>query len=187
MRAIFSFFLILLFSACSAINESEDNAHHKIIDTSADIKSDCVLTVNPVMSCSLSSANGEVQLTVNLDSISDGEWIIKNLKLQGSKSTQILKGSEAITLFEGDSLIVKYRDINFDNRADIAVSTSFGTPNLYFDYWINSQKDEYQFLGNYPDFEIDANTQKLTANVKSNAATYRRQIWTWRGTELIEE
>lgn len=186
MRFIFSVCFVLLFSACSSNNQREDNTRDNITDASAEIKSECVLTAKSVRSCLLSSTDDEIQITVRLDSVSDGEWVIKNVELQELGNIQLITGSEAVTLFEGDSLVVRFQDINFDNRADVAVSTSFGAPNLYFDYWIKSQQGEYQFVGNYPDFKIDSNAQQLISNTKSNAETYRRQVWVWRGEELIE-
>ncbi|GAB2199093.1 hypothetical protein MAH4_32620 [Sessilibacter sp. MAH4] len=41
------------------------------------------------------------------------------------------------------------------------------------------------FLGNYPAFKIDFETQTLLSKVKINAANYEQQVWHWDNLTLI--
>ncbi|MBU6950695.1 hypothetical protein [Hahella sp. HN01] len=86
----------------------------------------------------------------------------------------------------GDRGYISFEDINFDNHADIAVTTSLGAANLYLDYWVYSEEQKrYVKVGNYPVFKLQPDTQTLTTEVRLNAAQYDRKAYQWRGLELV--
>jgi len=87
-----------------------------------------------------------------------------------------------------DTGYIKNKDINFDGHADIAITTSFGTPNLYFDYWVYDTKEEgFIYVGNYGDFDIDIDKKILLTNEKINAANYKKSSYQWQGNTLISK
>lgn len=88
----------------------------------------------------------------------------------------------------GDIGIVSFADINFDNVPDIAISTSFGVANQYFDYWTyNPKSGKYTSVGNHPRLNPNPADKTLTANVKLNAAAYQSQKYVWDRDKLIRQ
>ncbi|WP_460051902.1 XAC2610-related protein [Sessilibacter sp. MAH2] len=145
----------------------------------------CELTIGDANGCTFNSENSSINLSLNLNPVGSHEQLIESISVTQESETHTLIGSPEISVFNDDILIMQYRDINFDGRLDLAVSTSFGTPNLYFDYWLNSEANGFIFLGNYPAFKIDSETQTLLSKVKINAANYEQQVWHWDNLTLI--
>ena len=62
-------------------------------------------------------------------------------------------------------------DINFDGRADLLFSTRRGTSNVYADYWLFvPETEDFQYLGNYPTFRVDAVHRELSTYEGGGAA-----------------
>jgi hypothetical protein len=102
-----------------------------------------------------------------------------------SHGNQTLVVSPDISILAGDIGYVLFPDINFDSNPDLAVTTSFGTPNLYLDYWVfDPTQQKYIFVGNYPKFDINTKTKTLGATIKDSAEQYQTIDWKWNGNSL---
>lgn len=90
-------------------------------------------------------------------------------------------------MLDGDVGVVSFEDIDFDGHLDIALSTSFGLPNLYLDYWVYSaKKDVFIKVGNYSKFDIDSKNRVLTNTQKESAAKYVKNTFSWDAGKLIK-
>ena len=69
----------------------------------------------------------------------------------------------------------------------MALTTSFGTANLYLDYWLfDSSTKKFIFVGNFSQFKIDKKNKTLTSIEKQNAARYVTKVFQWKGVTLHE-
>jgi hypothetical protein len=91
-------------------------------------------------------------------------------------------------LLEGDRGFLSFEDINFDGIPDIAVTTSFGLPNLYMDYWVfDKATKKFAKIGNYTQFTVNAESKTLTNQIKDNATTYQQHEYFFKDINLIEK
>jgi len=183
-------FIILVSSACESENSQNTNIDEKPLGKNASqiIEiTECKQAASSHMFCRLSSNDQAIEVKLNLETLAEDEWLIKSVTLSDSAGKNLItvEGSDEVILLEGDILLMQYRDINFDNKMDLAISTSFGTPNLYFDYWIKTATNRYLYVGNHPVFLIDTTKKQLSTSTKSNAAEYQQQQWEWQGKELV--
>jgi len=78
-------------------------------------------------------------------------------------------------------------DINFDGRADLLFSTRRGTSNVYADYWLFvPATEEFEYLGNYPTFRVDAVHRELSTYEGGGAAglIYEQNLYRFIGGRL---
>jgi hypothetical protein len=101
---------------------------------------------------------------------------------------QLLDISDDTSMLEGDKGIILFEDINFDGIPDLAVSTSFGLANLYMDYWtFDKEKDQFVKVGNYARFTLHPSDKSLSNTVKTDAATYQENTYTWKSGKLVRK
>lgn len=192
------FVALLIASGCESSNETvtaettSDLAKISVksIEPSNVIVESCNITFAQKQAdpCVLSSANKSYKVTVNTQVLAEDEWLILSLTVldKNSSSSLTLKGTNNISAIEGDIITLKLRDINFDGNVDLAMSTSFGVVNQYFDYWINDPvKGGFKYIGNYPDFAVDNEKRTLKATIKENAANYKNKEWQWLDDQLV--
>lgn len=149
-----------------------------------EVEKECVFLFSSANKCSLNDTAVELVLK----KIADDEKLIKSLKVSVNTKIQELKVSDDISILDGDKGLIVLQDINFDSYLDIAVSTSFGLPNLYMDYWVyDSNNKNFIYIGNYTRFTIDKKNKKLSNRVKINAAKYENQKHTWKGINLVKQ
>jgi hypothetical protein len=176
MKLISIIFGILFFNAC--------DAQHKKTETKY-TNTECNFSFEELNQCSYRYQSYEIIIDFTSESIAEDERKITELLVKLNGIQQILKTSPDTTLFDGDIGHISFSDINFDGIPDLAITTSFGTSNLYLDYWVfNIQQKKYIFVGNYPQFTIDDNEKKLKATIKNNAADYQSVEWHWKSDTL---
>lgn len=77
--------------------------------------------------------------------------------------TQSLTVHDMTPVTKGDEVFIGTSDLNFDGYNDLLFATSRGTANTYADYWLFApSKQEFDYLGNYPIFTIDADQHRLS-------------------------
>ncbi|WP_049631415.1 hypothetical protein [Cellvibrio sp. pealriver] len=145
----------------------------------------CEFSFEKLDPCSYQINSSPIIVTITTTSIADDEKLIAQLVTNVNENSQILTVIENTSLFEGDIGYVSFADINFDDVPDLAITTSFGTPNLYLDYWVfDSATRQYVYVGNYSEFTLDKKNQTVTTTVKDAADSYTTTKWYWQGTEL---
>jgi hypothetical protein len=108
------------------------------------------------------------------------------VEMDGIKTIQNI--SPDTSMLDGDIGIVLFDDINFDGTPDLAISTSFGVANQYFDYWVrDNASGKYLSLGSLPKLSLNKTSKTLEATVKLNAANYEKQVYEWLGNNLIRK
>lgn len=152
--------------------------------TGSDIECSFQLGTDPV--CSYKTDKDAIQVSLATKKISDTEIALVKAHVTFDGKRQTLVVSPDVTMTAGDIGVVSFADINFDNLPDIAISTSFGIANQYFDYWASDAKlKTYKPIGNYPKLSADRANKILTANVKLNAAAYEVQSYSWEKGKLL--
>lgn len=127
-------------------------------------------------------------LTVSLEGhlIADDEKELTHLIVNRDQETLRLPISSGVSLIEGDIGYILFDDINFDQRPDVAVSTSFGTPNWYLDYWTAAEHaKEFNYVGNFPRLHADEASRTLSTEERVNAASYQTTTWRWEDGQLV--
>jgi hypothetical protein len=146
---------------------------------------ECNISFENLEQCVYKSSNHEVTVNVASESIAEDEKLITKLAVNTNSIQQILDISPGTTLLDGDLGYISFSDINFDDVPDLAITTSFGAPNLYLDYWVfNVQQKKYISIGNYPHLIIDEDKKTLKATVKSSAENYQTTEWRWNNNKL---
>ncbi|PCJ14847.1 MAG: hypothetical protein COB04_14380 [Gammaproteobacteria bacterium] len=120
-------------------------------------------------------------------SVDINEREMLNLRVRHGGISHDLDISPDTVMLEGDVGVISFEDINFDGYPDVAISTSFGLPNLYLDYWVYlPEKNIFVKVGNYSKFTIDVENRVLTNTQKESAAEYGCNTFYWLAYELIK-
>lgn len=119
--------------------------------------------------------------------VSEHELQLTHVVLNSGQERITLSLSHSVSIMPGDRGYVLVEDINFDQRPDIGISTSFGVANAYLDYWVTSENaEQFHYVGNFPRLEVDSKTQTLSATVRVSAANYENKRWRWEDQELVQ-
>jgi hypothetical protein len=146
---------------------------------------ECNFSFENLDQCVYKSQLYEVTVNVASENIADDEKLITSLSVKTNNLHQVLTISHDTTILDGDLGYISFSDINFDGVPDLAITTSFGAPNLYLDYWVfNVQQEKYVSVGNYPQLIINEQKKTLKTTVKNNAENYRTKEWHWRQDKL---
>lgn len=169
-------FLILFFvQACEAQQDTFDQALEK----------ECEISFGKFDQCSFKTPSYEISVDVITEDVAEDEKLISAVVIKNNSTEQTLPVTEATSMLDGDIGYISFSDINFDSVPDLAIPTSFGTPNLYLDYWVyDSQKQGYEYVGNFPQFSIDKTKKIITTRVKESAADYQVAEWHWKEGKL---
>jgi hypothetical protein len=154
--------------------------------TNAD--TECLFKFNAKPVCTYQYNKHTISILLVTKPIAENEIELTQVTIDadGKKTTHNL--SPETSMIDGDTGIVMFDDINFDGIPDLAVSTSFGVANQYFDYWVrDTSSDEYKSVGNLPKLTINKVNKTLEATVKLNAANYEKQIYSWQGSKLVRK
>ncbi len=151
------------------------------------VKSDveCEFSFDNLHACSYKDEQHNLQVAILTEEVADDEKLLTALVVTSGTVKKELSITPETSILDGDIGFISFADINFDSIPDLAITTSFGTPNLYFDYWIyNALKNEYIAVGNHPQFVLNSQTKTLTTTIKNSAADYKSQEWHWVNNEL---
>lgn len=148
----------------------------------------CTFRFNPEPVCSFKADQHAIEVKIITKNLADTEIALIQAKVVTNGKHDIVSISPDVSMNAGDIGIVSFADINFDNIPDIAISTSFGVANQYFDYWTyDPGSKKYTSVGNHPRLNPNPADKTLTANVKLNAATYQSQKYVWDRGKLIRQ
>ncbi|MGM8224970.1 XAC2610-related protein [Cellvibrio sp. ARAG 10.3] len=169
-------FLILIFvQACEAKQDTFDQALEK----------ECGIAFGKLDECSFKTPSYDISVAIITEDVAEDEKLISAVVIKNNSTKQTLPVTEATSMLDGDVGYISFSDINFDSVPDLAIPTSFGTPNLYLDYWVyDVQKQAYEYLGNFPQFSIDKKRKIITTRVKESAAEYQIAEWHWNKGKL---
>lgn len=144
------------------------------------------LSAQPV--CSFKKGKHAFEVALATKRLADTEVALTRAKVVADDKQHVLSLSPDVSMTTGDIGIVSFADINFDNVPDLAISTSFGVANQYFDYWTYDPKNaKYHSLGNYPRLNANPADKTLTASVKLNAAHYETRKYFWDKGRLVRK
>jgi len=136
--------------------------------------------------CSFISEETSIIVELKTKEINDAEKLLTGLQVLLNNQEHLLSVSEDITLFEHDIGYILLTDINFDGFPDLALSTSFGVANQYFDYWTYQPAHEkYEFIGNLPKLGLDKENNHLHSVIKINANEYKETSYSWHDGQLV--
>lgn len=114
------------------------------------------------------------------------EQVITHITITAAGLSQNLPVSADTTLHEQATGIVFMPDINADGHPDLALMTSYGTPNSYYDYWLFLPRTgKFQFTGNFPKLEKSAEGNYWQADVKLDAVHTEKQCFYWQSEVFI--
>ena len=169
------FLALLSIHACEA---QPDTAHQAV-------ERECEISFQKFGPCTLKTSEYKISAKIITEDIAEDEKLISAVAIKNNNVVQTLSITEGTSMLDGDVGYVSFSDINFDNIPDLAVPTSFGTPNLYLDYWVfDAQQKKYSFVGNYPQLSIDKTKKIITTRVKESAASYQVTQWNWKEGNL---
>lgn len=152
----------------------------------ADVECTFQFSTEPV--CSYNAGNHFVKVTLVTKKLADDERVLTQAKVASQGKQHVLSMSPDVSMMAGDIGIVSFVDINFDNIPDVAVSTSFGLANQYFDYWTYDPKaKQYVSVGNHPKLNPNSIDKTLAATIKLDATTYQQQKYSWEGGKLVRK
>jgi hypothetical protein len=169
---------------CSLLFVNACDAQPKQNQISA-AQTECEFSFKELRPCTYNTSAYDIKVSIGSEIVADDEKIIRKIITNVNDIEQVLPVSADTSILDGDLGYISFADINFDKVPDLAVTTSFGTPNLYLDYWIYDVKQKkYISVGNYPKFTINENKKTLSATIKSNAETYQNIEWSWNNNKL---
>lgn len=172
-------FAILSIAGCSQPASSQ---------TAKDPEVECTFQVSAEPACLYKTSAHSVKVLLTIKRLAEDEIALINANVIFDGKPHTLSISPDVTMIKGDIGIVNFADINFDKIPDIAVSTSFGVANQYYDYWTyDPDSKSYHSIGNYPKLSINPTDRTLSATVKQNAAVYQTQKYFWNGRKLIKK
>jgi len=146
---------------------------------------DCYFEQSTAPICVFNVGKNAIRVLLKTMPLSDDEIALTDARVSDNGKEYTLKLSPDVSMIKGDTGIISITDVNFDGHTDMAISTSFGVANQYFDYWIfDAKKSSYQKVGNYPKFQIDTSTKTLRTSIKLNAAQYETKKYYWVGDKL---
>lgn len=167
-------------AACSTAEPQETSAHNQSVE--------CEFLFHELDSCGYQSKDTEVKVQIKTTVIEEDELGLMALSVENNRKKFALNVSPDTTLIDGEIGVISFADINFDNTADLAITTSFGVANLYFDYWVyQPEKVGYVYIGNLPKLMLDPATKTVSTKIKLNAASYEENIFIWNGDVLIKQ
>lgn len=148
-------------------------------------KTECHFSFENVTKCFYKISNYDITTDIELENIANDEKHLKKIHIKINGNQQTLTVSKDTNILAGDIGYISFADINFDKIPDLAITTSFGTPNLYLDYWVfDSKQQKYLSVGNYPKFTINEQKKTLNAKIKNSAENYQNQDWHWNNHTL---
>jgi hypothetical protein len=148
-------------------------------------QTECEFSSTQLNTCMYKTSLYDVKISIESEVVSDDEKTIKKITAKVNNVDQSLEVSPDTSILDGDLGYISFADINFDKVPDLALTTSFGTPNLYLDYWVyDSKQKKYISVGNYPKFTINEQKKTLSATIKSNAENYHNIEWHWNNNTL---
>jgi len=147
----------------------------------------CDIEFNGLKLCSVNKNGHAISAELLMKAIADDEKQLISITIKRDGKTHKLEISPDVTVLAGDIGDIRFNDINFDGIPDTSITTSFGAPNLYLDYWVYiPESKSYQKLGNYSVFELDPKTKTISTMTKINAASYKNVKYKWDGYKLVE-
>lgn len=169
--------LLMLFAVQACEAQQETNTHVT--------KKECEISFGKFEECSFKTPLYEISVDVVTEDAGEDEKLISAVAIKNNNVEQTLPVTEATSMLDGDIGYISFSDINFDGVPDLAIPTSFGTPNLYLDYWVfDPGKRKYEYVGNFPQFSIDKAEKIITTRVKESAADYQVTEWHWNKGKL---
>ena len=179
IKTFYLFPIIFLVASCEAAEQPTDKTSNAL--------SDCVFKFGEDTDCKVKSKDVDISVKTKMQKISDDEFSLNALAVTNNGKISTLHVTPDTSIFEGDSGHISFTDINFDSFPDIAVSTSFGTANIYMDYWIYlPDQQKYVSVGNFPKLTVDPANKVLSATVKIDAAKYENNSWKWQESNLVQ-
>jgi hypothetical protein len=170
MKNILVLCLSFTINACGA----QQSGSHSNVST------ECEISFEKLDRCTLEASGYALTAQVKTEDIAPDEKLILGLTVNVNDRVQKLTLTEGTTLLDGDIGSIVFTDIDFDNVPDLAITTSFGTPNLYLDYWrYDTLTKEYVPIGNHPQLNIDCAKKTITTTVKLDAGRYESTEWHW--------
>ena len=157
----------------------------------------CYFTFETIGQCEINTRNefSSLKEKANINNI---QFEFKNL----NEDTQELLGitvystdaweqkltlKSSIEVYPGQRGLLLYQDINFDHHPDIALQTSLGLANWYFDYWVYSPvKKEFIYVGHFPKLMPDYSKKQLSAKIRENAEIHKEIWYEWQENSLNE-
>lgn len=165
---------LLVVNACDA----QTNINH------SSTKIEYEFSFSIINECAYEIHEYDLMVKIESEKVADDEKTIKGININVNNIQQALSVSPDTSILNGDNGYISFADINFDKIPDVALTTSFGTPNLYLDYWVFDVKQKkYTYVGNYPKFTLDENKKTLSAKNKNSAESYENNEWRWSNTK----
>ncbi len=170
MKNILVLCLSLTINACGA-QQSESQLN---------VTTECEISFKMMNGCTLEKPGYALTAQVIAEDITADEKLISGVTVKINDMVQNLTLTESTTLIDGDIGSIIFTDIDFDDVPDLAITTSFGTPNLYLDYWrYDTRTKKYIPIGNHPQLIINRAKKTLTTTVKLDAGSYKTTEWRW--------
>ncbi len=167
MKILPAFTILFALSACA--DTTEDAPEQAL-------QNECVYHFALDKICNM----GTHSVSINYTALSDDERLLTSAEVATPTKRHRLPISDDTSLLDGDTGLIKTEDINFDGHPDLAISTSFGTANLYFDYWVyDPDTGGFISVGNYSQLTIHKENKTLSTTEKSNAVTYKTTTYQW--------
>lgn len=181
MRLLFFVLISLTLGACTELSLSSEPA----VDAS---KSYCLFSFDGIEDCHVTIDGKLLKVDLIMGDPEHDERSLEAVSIQTGDHKKELPLSRDVSIIEGDTGYVQFRDIDFDGHRDLAVTTSFGVANLYLDYWVyDADKSGFRYVGNLPDLTPVPEDQALTSKVKLDAESYDRQVWVWDEGNLVHK
>lgn len=182
MKHVMLIALSVLLSGCSESSQSSDKRGGQ------GGGNPCLFSFEGIEDCNPVIGGESVGLELKMGKPENDERALKAINVSISGASQQLPISEGVTVIDGDKGYVLFQDINFDGYRDLAITTSFGVANLYFDYWVyDTEEGEFRYVGNFPKLELSEERRVLTSRVKVNAESYEEKIWIWEKGDLVSQ
>lgn len=144
------------------------------------VTTECEISFKRLNECALETSGYALTAQVIAEDIAADEKLISGLTVNTNDMVQNLTLTEGTTLIDGDIGSIMFTDIDFDDVPDLAITTSFGTPNLYLDYWrYDTRTKKYIPIGNHPQLIINRAKKTITTTVKLDAGSYKTTEWHW--------
>ena len=102
----------------------------------SEAQTECEFSFKELKTCTYKTSTYDIKVSIESEIVAEDEKTIKKIITKVNNIEQILPVSPDTSLLDGDIGYISFADINFDKVPDLAITTSFGTPNLYLDYWV---------------------------------------------------
>lgn len=169
--------MLVLVSCNSSVNGEIDSSKNN---------HECYFKAGVLISCTLGAGKDKKDITILTKQLAEDEFLLTIAIISANGIKQDLPITADVSMLNDSVGVILSDDINFDEISDLAISTSFGVANQYFDYWIfDVQSRQYRKIGNYPRLTIDKTGRTVTTRVKLNAAEYQTLNYIWRDSKLV--